>query len=328
MYSEFLFPYPVNFNVTQIGHLARRLVRDGGWTRIGAVFENSFYVETPESWVCVAGPSTPMGPLALRCDPPVQMNWRRNGVRAGMAAYLGETAIYLNPLFRFYFSEASTWTPSVVEHWTPESLQQGLDHLSLWMQKNYRLDDGLGCTIPALSDEMSVEAERAIEPIGHLRRWLSTTIPGHDNPTEPPSSTVEKLIGFGPGLTPSGDDFLGGAVIALHLLGYPAVARQLFDSISASQVSSSNSISVSHLSAAATGSCNAWLHAALNAILAGDLEALPPTLKNIDRVGHSSGWDTLAGAVMVLTVWSELGIQYSSGGFTRPAIQPSASYTA
>jgi len=40
----------------------------------------------------------------------------------------------------------------------------------------------------------------------------------------------------------------------------------------------------------------------VNAVLAGDHDALASRLVSISQVGHSSGWDTLAGAVMVLRV--------------------------
>ena len=40
----------------------------------------------------------------------------------------------------------------------------------------------------------------------------------------------------------------------------------------------------------------------VNAVLAGDRNVLASRLVSISQVGHCSGWDTLAGAVMVLRV--------------------------
>ena len=42
------------------------------------------------------------------------------------------------------------------------------------------------------------------------------------------------------------------------------------------------------------------LHAALDAVLTGASESIVQRLSEIDRIGHCSGWDALAGAVTVL----------------------------
>lgn len=295
--------YPLKFNVSEIGHIARRVIGYGGWARAGAVFNNSFYIETPTCWVCVVGTSACMGPLAIRCNPAPQMDWRSSGVRVGTAAYLGETAFYLHPLFHFSFADASTWTPPATPRWTPGSLRQGLEYVGCWMQQNHHAADGLGCIISPNSKEMCRVAKRAIEPVRHLRCWLSNVIVKHGNSAPP--AVIAGLIGLGPGLTPSGDDFLGGVIIALRLGGRHTVAQQLYNSVSVEQANAGNSISASHLAAAATGSCNASIHTALNAIMAGDIKALPALLENINQIGHTSGWDALAGAVTVLSSWSE-----------------------
>ena len=61
-------------------------------------------------------------------------------------------------------------------------------------------------------------------------------------------------------------------------------------------------ISRLHLAAALDGESSERLHVMVNAVLAGDHDVLASRLVLISQVGHSSGWDTLAGAVMVLRV--------------------------
>ena len=175
-------------------------------------------------------------------------------------------------------------------------------HLFTWLQHNPYADAGLGCTIlpHRNTTPLSCVARRALESITQLRRWFSATTINAGSPAELPCRAVDNLIGLGPGLTPSGDDFQGGALIGLRLVGRHAAAERLFGSISSNPDISRNPISLSHLSAAAGGSCNAWIHAALCSLLEGDGRSLPPGLQKIDRIGHTSGWDTLAGAVSVL----------------------------
>ena len=108
------------------------------------------------------------------------------------------------------------------------------------------------------------------------------------------------LLGLGPGLTPSGDDFLGGAMIALAALGEPGRARRLADLILPSAAHLTGKISVAHLACAAKGEGAAALHGALAVLARPEPGAMGTALAAIDRIGHCSGWDGLAGAVAVL----------------------------
>ena len=48
--------------------------------------------------------------------------------------------------------------------------------------------------------------------------WLATTLDARHAALPIPAEAAA-LIGLGPGLTPSGDDFIGGMLIALRMLG-------------------------------------------------------------------------------------------------------------
>ena len=52
----------------------------------------------------------------------------------------------------------------------------------------------------------------------------------------------------------------------------------------------------------------------VNAVLAGDRYLLESRLASISQVGHCSGWDTLAGAVMVLRVLARMNRSVMSAG--------------
>jgi len=60
-------------------------------------------------------------------------------------------------------------------------------------------------------------------------------------------------------------------------------------------------IAYAHLAAAAEGEGAAALHEALVAIAANARGDLAAAVRRLDRIGHSSGWDGLAGAVAALT---------------------------
>lgn len=126
-----------------------------------------------------------------------------------------------------------------------------------------------------------------------LRRWLAAGARG----TAP--RALGNIIGMGPGLTPAGDDFVGGALIALRATHRHACAARLGDWAMRRAARHTNRISRAHLACAAQGEGGSALHALLNALIAGRKD-ISTEIAAIDAVGHSSGWDAAAGAALVL----------------------------
>ena len=67
--------------------------------------------------------------------------------------------------------------------------------------------------------------------------------------------------------------------------------------------SGTNEISRVHLKAAAQGLGAEPLHAAIGDITSNRDRELQVSLKRLNAIGHSSGWDALAGAVITLRAW-------------------------
>ena len=135
----------------------------------------------------------------------------------------------------------------------------------------------------------------AAHPIAVVRHWLASSLSSASDP--PPA--IAALIGLGPGLTPSGDDFLGGVLAALHYLGHAEVADRLAHLVLPIAAENTSLISAAYLRAAAAGEVAKVLYDTLDAVLAGDNASLERQLDAIGAVGHTSGWDALAGAVVV-----------------------------
>jgi len=111
-----------------------------------------------------------------------------------------------------------------------------------------------------------------------------------------PLAALENLLGLGPGLTPAGDDALGGAALALRSCGRTADADALRDFLAARIATATSAISAAHLRAALDGAGAQALHTILADIVQGRMPDLAP----LDVIGHSSGYDALAGIVAVL----------------------------
>ena len=139
--------------------------------------------------------------------------------------------------------------------------------------------EGLGCLVIGKHNALSGHAQPALDA---LERWLVGNALGEE---------AGGLIGLGPGLTPSGDDYLGGMLVALRLTGRGVQADGLWRWLEPRLKARTSAISAAHLAAAAAGEAHEALHRVLN----GELE-----LDALNAVGHTSGWDALAGAMAVL----------------------------
>jgi len=114
---------------------------------------------------------------------------------------------------------------------------------------------------------------------------------------------AEQLIGLGPGLTPSGDDFTGGLIfMSLQLIAaYPE--ERLWEGGNIPGLLARSALTTSKLSHAlltdlAEGQSHASLHDLADALVS-DVEGFDAAnhVRQITRIGHTSGWDMLTGVL-------------------------------
>lgn len=195
-----------------------------------------------------------------------------------------------------------------------------------------------GCDFPI--DEARTSASRAILSLIYISspRGFATLLKGQ-SPPFPLSHRVDvvhalaqacagddaesfvchaqRLLGVGGGLTPSGDDFVGGALFAMHLLHRTsAVAEQPGQTLApappaarwqraaativAHAASRTHVISAALLSDLACGQSYAALHDFAACIAHGNDEAAFAHAVAVTSIGASSGWDMLAGFMAAL----------------------------
>ena len=239
-----------------VGRFARGALA-GGEGEVVAVFRRSFYLRCPgERYACVGDASLGRGPLN--------------------ALVTGVTMPAIGARVSISLDQAKDWQPPPHQPGQPnlEALREAA--------RNRIPPEGLGSLVIGAHNALSGHATPALEA---LERWLVGNALGNE---------AEQLIGLGPGLTPSGDDYLGGMLVALRLTGRGVQADGLWRWLQPRLERRTSAISAAHLSAAASGEA----HEALHDILNGDLD-----LEKIDAVGHCSGWDGLAGAVAVLKTY-------------------------
>lgn len=108
------------------------------------------------------------------------------------------------------------------------------------------------------------------------------------------------LAGLGVGFTPSGDDFVMGALYAMRVLHTPERSTELATAILAEMNSRTNRLSRMWLDAAAEGKAvEAW-HDLLGALSGRSEISSEQSIERVVEVGHTSGADALAGFIAVL----------------------------
>jgi hypothetical protein len=240
--------------------IAGRFVHEGEG-EVRAAFRRSFYLCLADGrYVCVGDASLGRGPLNALVD---DFQLLAIGERATLS-----------------LADAQRWAPPALP---PNPV---IDVKALQYAAQGRVPrEGLGCLVVDAHNSLSGHAQPALDAI---ERWLIGNALDDD---------AQILIGLGPGLTPSGDDYLGGVLLALHHLERKPQAVGLWRWLEP-RLKRTSAISGAHLAAAAAGEGHEALHACLVALCSRNAD-WPHTIGQLEKVGHVSGWDSLAGIAAV-----------------------------
>lgn len=176
---------------------------------------------------------------------------------------------------------------------------------------------GLGTVPPArLATAVRWLTGRVADPLDLSGRSAVAELVAALAAGEAPDAPVSQLLGRGPGLTPTGDDVLAGALVALHALGSPAAAP-LAQAVRAQALSGTTTVSAALLHHAADGRCIPQLADLLTAVggvspagttnASMDLgaEALPRAAGALLAVGNCSGAGLLHGVLVAVAIAHE-----------------------
>ena len=271
-----------------------------------ASFARSVYARSEAGHiVCLAGNELPMGPFSMVCDPwgaLARLELQPGAVlRADGKGLLVSNSLYLD------CQAAETWLPPVLAEFSTSACAAGLDRLR-HLGRSLPAKEGLAALLPWVLGTSEGSAVAPNDPLSQalacagmagvdaLDAWLSRLTATFFAAEQ---QALEDLVGLGPGLTPSGDDLLGGVLLALRLAGLDTKREALETVVLPCALVNTNRISYAYLQGAAQGYGSSVLHEALGAV-AGDDPALPELCAGLDRMGHSSGWDAFLGALCVL----------------------------
>jgi Protein of unknown function (DUF2877) len=270
--------------VVRAGVLARQVCQRGSQGEVAAVFDRCFYLRVGEDFICIGEPAIGNGPTTVI----VAARVARLGLRQGQSAFISNDRIAIGDL-RFDLAACQTWRPPL---WpklpSPASLRATCAVIARAAMESP--GESLAHAVFAATD---TQLARLARPrVAAFETWVSEPNSGGHGASR--LSPPYGLIGLGPGLTPSGDDFLMGALAALDVLHQTDIHVALGRAVIAAAHRTSP-LSASLLRAAAVGHVGENLHKMVAAIVTSDADA---AVDAAARIGHTSGWDALAGAVV------------------------------
>lgn len=262
-----------------------------GSGQIAAVFRRSFYVSVGERFACVGGAEIGRAPLNVTLAGAENLDWRHL-LTSGQAAGVYRGSLRTAKLPPIDLRAAASWVPPSAPPLCVASARRGLVELDWVLASMPFPDAGLGGYARVGFEPITRIASAAEEAVRILRNWLGLK---GECPAE-----VAGLLGVGPGLTPSGDDFLAGVFGVLHAIQLPHCVHSLW-SVVEQHLSLTNAISAAHLRCAAQGRLNEDQHVLLNAVLGGESAAIRRSVQRLSS-DHTSAWDGLAGMATALRV--------------------------
>ncbi len=304
------FRYPVVAG----GTWPRNWLHDGGDASIVAVFRRSFYIRTTTGRLfCIGGPGLGLGPLNLIVgdypDRGKPGGWSTIAVENGDRAVARRGILRIGRTIALDGAKLVGWSPeSRPGPLSPVGMGPGLSRV-ISRARAGAPSEGLGTIIPRLAGNhrnssrlkaANPVATAAIPAIDSLESWLNIVLAVGRDAYPPFPDKARSLIGLGPGLTPSGDDFLGGLMIGLGNLGKADIVQAIWLGLQPDLTSRTNLISIAHLEAAAAGMGHCAVHKLLLALRNAEIPAIDRAVTDISAIGHCSGWDTIAGLVLAI----------------------------
>jgi hypothetical protein len=291
----------VSVPIVRSGILARKFCHESDRAEIAAVFERSVYLRATDMFLCIGTPAIGNGPITMIGDFGPSNHLADLGLSPGLPVSISERSIAIGGSIRFTFEQCELWRPS---GWPlPQTYPQLTDACDDLVRLARAEAPAEGFAQVYRSRERGTDetplARIARARVARFQSWLCDTLETDYIETTASVDATRGLIGLGPGLTPSGDDFLVGALAVLDALAERKALAALAHAIAAAPRGLTSPLSGYLLRAAAAGHVGEPLCRAVSAVISGMAGTAVAAIRNI---GHSSGWDMLVGVMSALRV--------------------------
>ena len=280
-----------------------RAIRQEGWTgEVIAVHPNSLYF-TDEDDEIYAIVRQPLGNGPLNLVIPVEPAHVFNGLALGTSLASTGANLGIGEGITIGLEGAAVWDPKAYAAAGADGalLERGLAELCRGIPRRAPAESLLRL-LPYLEDE---DLPEPFERVAHFPRshaligGLAESLAQRDRRRL--KVVTSSLAGLGPGMTPAGDDFIAGVLLALALVRAQRSDPALNDVASMlveTAAPRTHEISAAYLRAAYDGQVSERWHPLLAALAAGDAKQITATVEPVLATGETSGADMLAGFVV------------------------------
>jgi len=257
------------------GWRAADLLEHGREARVVACLSASIYVVTRDELLWLGGPDGVLHPRAVLLAVPPE------------AEFAPGDSILLPP------TPPRVWRPAAVDRGSADARTRGAVRVAKsWACLGPPTGFGARLVGAPLAFPLAAVAVAAAR--------LAEACAADDPPRA--AEAALRLLGEGGGLTPSGDDYVGAAFFARAVLGRAQVIdavgwRRAADGVRTAAARATHPISAALLGDLVDGQGWAPLHDLAHALADEDERATHAAARALTRLGHSSGWDLLAGFV-------------------------------
>lgn len=286
-------------NITHIGASAYACFTPGQSGKVIAAFSKAIYLLTDDSelfWI--VSDDTPMHRRALKSSAAL------SGPQAGSPFYVHDQRLIIDSTFAFNMDSALIWSAPSIDQNNIVDLNDIPAHTqTLFSSLDVSQAKGFGNFIPdilrlAQNKPANLQPESSDPILVFARPFvLEMAQAGLENQPSRILQNAASLIGLGAGLTPSGDDFVGGLLFCIHNLQAAYPELNLNNPLLLEPYRTcTHQISFTLLQDLANGHAIAPLQHIINGLLNGEsLEKIYPFVSQLTKIGHSTGWDMLTG---------------------------------
>ncbi|MGE4291972.1 MAG: DUF2877 domain-containing protein [Desulfovibrio sp.] len=297
--------------VIALGCQARKLLERYERWRVLACFERCAYLaaNSGQRIVCLAHDSLGNGPLNILLatalpDRGFMALIPPPGSPAGEACRVRGFTLHVAGLPPLCLDGPPVWSPAPFPEYAHERLGRTLQRLAETVLPGLALPGVAGLLFPGLFPSTPTMIDRELASRIEAARaamdgWFCD---GGNRRLALLVGTLKAMVGMGRGLTPSGDDFIGGVLLALHAMGEGEAARVLYGRLVPALEDDTNVISRALLACAAKGLAGEGIHDIL-----AQLSRVSASigLSALNHMGHTSGWDTFLGIASAMSACSK-----------------------
>ncbi len=281
---------------------------------VHSVFDRTFNIIIGDELVGVAQSGVSRSPINLITDIPSGENMSSLGVRKGMQVQKVGNRVLVDEALEISLEGAELWRPKTSTERCPgpEHIERNLE-LAKRLAVNKGGREGLGQLLTHIDEiaagKMPQTSNLNAVARAALPRLIDLVKSTKSENVEGVKGAAQKLIGLGPGLSPSADDALSGFTAALwwvsHSIGKGIDRVKKINETVISCSGTTTLLSQQLLRHAAKGETNERVGELLEAILAGAPPDIEKWVEEVLKIGETSGIDMMVGLLLGLEIGLE-----------------------